>query len=272
MLSKACRPLVAASALLLLISGTAQAAAISMRAGASGRGTIVNDGTGDASNTDGGVSGSTSTLSELNFTLATLFDDLTDLTIYGSIPNGAQDPITLNSLLVFLTLDDSTTTTPTECIECGPLFSTFDSNNVLIEKGVSFTGNLSYEGGGFLGTPETYNPEMVLAQADLANGDQMLLGQVYSFQLSPAQVLLFQQAILDALGGNLAYLVGGAPITGLDLADIRLGISVSADGDGFDPFANFSTTLEPVPEPASLTLLGAGLAGVAGALRRRRRS
>ena len=34
---------------------------ISMRAGASGRGTIVNDGTGDASNVDGGVSGSTQT-------------------------------------------------------------------------------------------------------------------------------------------------------------------------------------------------------------------
>jgi hypothetical protein len=269
--TKAISALVLAAA--VSVASSAEAAAIKMKAGASGKGTIVNDGTGDASNTDGGVSGSTSTLSELGFSVGTLFDDLTALTIYGSIPDGALDPITLNSLLVFLTLDESTSTTPTECDQCGPLYSTFDGNGDLLEKGVNFADSLSYEdGSGPVGEPDVYNPEMVLAQVDLANSDQMLLGQVYPFQLSPAQVLIFQQAILAALGGNLTHLVGDAPITGLDLGDIRLGISLSAAGAGFDPIADFSTAQETVPEPASLALLGAGLAGVAGALRRRRRS
>lgn len=269
-MTKSCLPVLALVALLTMPE-ILEGAAISMRAGASGRGTIVNDGTGDASNVDGGVSGSTSTLAELGFTEASLFQDLTALTLFGSLAPGSGEPVVLTSLLVFLTLDEATSLTPTECTQCGPTFSIFDETTsppTLLEKGVSYSGILAYEEspGQVSG-----NPRDVLAQAELADGQPtMVLGSIYPFSLSPAEVLLFQNVILAALGGQLTDL-NGAPLTGIDLGDIRLGISLGMDGAGFDPVADFTTDNPAVPEPGSMLLLGTGLLACARARRRIRR-
>ena len=65
----------------VLSASSAEGARLAMN-GLGGSGTIVNDGTGDASNVDGSASGNTDTLAALGFTPLTLESDLANLVFY----------------------------------------------------------------------------------------------------------------------------------------------------------------------------------------------
>ena len=119
-----------------LVSSSAEAARLALRSTSSG-GTIVNDGSGDASNTDQSAEGATSTLAALGFTAGTLLDDLADYRIYVTVVSAdpdffADDAALMSSLKVF-------GTTPTECVGCQPISSIFAGDFPSLASGSNLT-------------------------------------------------------------------------------------------------------------------------------------
>ena len=246
-----------------LVSNSAEAARLALKS-TGGGGTIINDGSGDASNTDASAEGETDTLLELGFTPLNLATELAALSVYATVVSpgdGDPDAGVVKSLLVFAT-------TPTPCAGCDPI-----SDVTLGIGGIkNDTTGVTYSQAELDALKVIFNFQLAIAPFD---DDVIQFGDTKQYVVGD---IIASQDLADAAAAINAYLLA----TGLGLGDIRLGFAAFVDGaqlnsnGSWDPNAplpgtvnsEFVTADAAVPEPGSLLLLGTGLA-IGGRARRR---
>jgi hypothetical protein len=231
--------------------GSAEASRISVNEQAESGGTIINDGSGDVSSSNGSSTGFTTIMADLGLSDLTLQNDLANLRIDGSVTNEIQQSAVaptsadLSALRVYGTV-------ATTCATCLTL------NDVKI--------------GGSLSLNPSGNTQNVLFAFDvIGNG---LTGTTWGTSVTPGG-LATQNVQLDA---SLEYQLSAAQIqfildrmAGYSVDQVSIGLGARATGvNGLPTGEPVQTVFETrtVPEPGTLALLAVGAIPVM--LRRRR--
>lgn len=245
-----------ASLFLLSTVVSADAALITISEQSTGGGTLVHDGTGDVSSSDGSAQGNALLMSSFGITNGNLANDLGLFSITGLITDG--DGLATSANLNILRLIGTLNGNPLpSCATCATL------NDVRVGSSLSLgaagnTQNVLFAFdivGALSGMPWGVTP------AGLSSPQNVPIGQNFVYTLTPAQI---------------SFIVGR--MSGFTVNQVRFGIAASAVGL-VPPTSQTDVRLAfdlqgpvpvAVPEPGTLLLLGSGMA--AAVCRRRRRS